>query len=144
MDVSHDLDRFLAAQRDTYDTALAEVRAGTKRSHWMWFIFPQIAGLGRSPTARFYALAGIDEARRYLAHPLLGPRVREITAALQTLPEPDARRVFGSIDAIKLRSSLTLFAHADGGGDEVFRQAIDRWFGGQDDPETVRLLGSGS
>ena len=136
----HDLDRFLIAQRDTYDRALTEVRSGRKVSHWMWFIFPQIAGLGSSPMARRYAISGKAEAEAYLAHPILGDRLHEITAALQALPEPDAATVFGSIDAMKLRSSLTLFACVDQDAAGLFRQALDRWFGGQQDEMTVERL----
>lgn len=134
------LDRFVAAQESMYATALAEVRRGAKRTHWMWFVFPQIAGLGQSPTARFYAVRSLDEARAYLAHPVLGERLRECVAALEEVAEPDARAVFGSIDSVKLRSSLTLFEAAGGG--EAFAEALARWFGGEHDPATLRLLGT--
>jgi uncharacterized protein (DUF1810 family) len=135
-----DLDRFVNAQRETYDRALGEVRAGAKRSHWMWFIFPQIAGLGHSPMAQRYAISGLDEAKAYLADPVLGARLREITTALGDLDEPDAQRVFGSIDAMKLRSSLTLFALAASDESALFYQALDRWFEGNEDPATVARL----
>lgn len=135
---SHALDRFAEAQASTYATALAEIRRGAKRSHWMWFIFPQLAGLGRSPTAQFYAIGSLDEARAYLAHPLLGARYRECVDALQDLPINDAQAVFGSIDALKLRSSLTLFDHA--APSALFAAALDRWFDGQRDPATLELL----
>ena len=102
MDDLHDLDRFVRAQDDSYDRAFAEVRSGRKHSHWMWYNFPQIAGLGHSSIARHYAVAGLGEAKAYLAHPVLGPRLRDITAALQCLPTPDARQVFGDVDAMKL------------------------------------------
>ncbi len=105
-----DLDRFVAAQATDYDTALAELAAGRKRSHWMWYIFPQIAGLGRSPTARHYAIRDLAEARAYLAHPLLGPRYRAAVAALMTHRDRGAVAILGEADALKLRSSLTLFA----------------------------------
>ncbi|HET8613339.1 MAG TPA: DUF1810 domain-containing protein [Sphingomonas sp.] len=134
----HHLARLVEAQEGVYDRALAEIRAGAKRSHWMWFVFPQIAGLGHSATARRYAIGSLDEARAYLAHPVLGPRLRECVAALQALPESSAEAVFGGIDAIKLRSSLTLFLHAGGGA--PFREALDRWFGGREDEATLRLL----
>jgi uncharacterized protein (DUF1810 family) len=137
---SHDLDRFVHAQRETYERALSEICSGTKRSHWMWFIFPQISGLGHSPMARQYAIADLSEARAYLAHPLLGERLREITATLQELPDADAERVFGPVDAMKLRSSLTLFAHADDELDALFRQVLDRWFGGVEDEATIERL----
>lgn len=105
MPAPHDLQRFLDAQADTYATALAEVRAGRKRSHWMWFIFPQIQGLGRSETARHYAIASRDEASAYLAHPLLGSRLREITAAALTHPELSATALFGQPDDLKFHSA---------------------------------------
>lgn len=136
---AHALERFVEAQATTYATALEEIRRGAKRSHWMWFIFPQLAGLGRSPTAQFYAIRSADEARAYLAHPLLGRRYRECVDALQNLPIADAQAVFGPIDAMKLRSSLTLFDHA--GPSSLFRAAIDRWFDGCPDPATLELLG---
>ncbi|WP_294391010.1 DUF1810 domain-containing protein [uncultured Sphingomonas sp.] len=133
-----DLDRFVTAQADTYDTALAEIRRGRKQSHWMWFVFPQIAGLGRSATARHYAISSPDEARAYLDHPVLGTRYRESVAALQALPPGSAETIFGSIDAVKLRSSLTLFAEA--GREPLFADALHRWFGTPDDA-TLRLIG---
>ncbi len=132
------LDRFVDAQRDTYATALAELRRGRKASHWMWFVFPQIAGLGHSSTARYYAIASLDEARAYLAHPVLGPRLHDCLAALAALPPTTAEAVFGEIDAIKLRSSLTLFIAA-GGGEDV-AAALDRWYGGRFDDATLALL----
>ncbi|UUL84151.1 DUF1810 domain-containing protein [Sphingomonas qomolangmaensis] len=133
------LDRFVLAQREVYATALAEIGEGRKRSHWMWFIFPQIAGLGRSDIAQHYAIASRAEAIAYLAHPMLGPRLLACVSALQQLPEPaDAAAVFGAVDALKLRSSLTLFAAA--GGSPIFGEAIDRWFGGQADGITLETL----
>lgn len=104
-----DLERFVSAQAANYETALAEIRAGAKRSHWMWYVFPQIAGLGRSAMAQRYAIGSRAEAQAYLDHPLLGARLRDCVAALHDLPRPDPVRVFGDIDATKLRSSLTLF-----------------------------------
>ncbi|WP_156679974.1 DUF1810 domain-containing protein [Sphingomonas profundi] len=133
-----DLDRFVAAQAATFDAALAEIRRGQKRGHWMWFVFPQMAGLGRSDMARRYAIGSLEEARAYLAHPLLGARLRECVAALQDLVGTTAEAVFGSIDAVKLRSSLTLFAEA--GGERLFAAALDRWFEGRRDPATLDLL----
>ncbi len=135
---NHDLDRFVAAQAGVFDTALAEIRRGQKRSHWMWFVFPQLAGLGRSEMARHYAIASLDEARAYLAHPLLGGRLRECVAALQDLVGTNAEAVFGPVDAVKLRSSLTLFAEA--GGERLFAAAIDRWYEGRRDEATLALL----
>jgi uncharacterized protein (DUF1810 family) len=141
-DRNHDLSRFVTAQHDVYPRALAELRVGEKRSHWMWFIFPQIAGLGRSPTAQLYAIRDLDEARAYLTHPVLGSRLAECTAAV--LAHADTRTAeafFGEIDSVKLRSSLTLF-EAAGGGDP-FAQLLDSFFAGTRDPETLRLLQCG-
>lgn len=136
----YDLDRFVAAQAGSYDTALAEIRRGAKRSHWMWYIFPQIAGLGRSDMARRYAIGSLDAARAYLGHPLLGPRLRDCVSALQDLTGGTAAGVFGDIDAVKLRSSLTLFDVAGGG--PLFAAALARWFEGVPDPATLRILGA--
>jgi uncharacterized protein (DUF1810 family) len=138
MTESDPLDRFVTAQRDSYADALHEIEGGRKQSHWMWFVFPQLTGLGRSPTAQYYAISSLDEARAYLAHPLLGGRLRACVAALQALPPTSAEAVFGSVDAMKLHSSLTLFAAADGGA--LFTAALDRWFDGQRDAATLRLL----
>jgi uncharacterized protein (DUF1810 family) len=136
-----DLQRFVDAQDagGTYDTALAELRAGRKRSHWMWFVFPQVAGLGRSATAQRYALAGLAEARDYLAHPVLGPRLTECAQALLGVPGRTAAQILGSPDDLKLRSSMTLFARA-AGDPAVFRAVLDRFYGGEDDPATVQRL----
>jgi uncharacterized protein (DUF1810 family) len=136
-----DLQRFVDAQSSggTYDTALRELRNGAKRSHWMWFVFPQIAGLGRSATAQRYALPGLDEARAYLAHPVLGPRLLECARALTGLAGTDPVRVFGSIDAQKLRSSMTLFARA-APDEPLFRQVLDQYFGGAEDDATTSRL----
>jgi uncharacterized protein (DUF1810 family) len=136
-----DLERFVVAQRGTYDRALAEVRTGRKSSHWMWFVFPQLAGLGRSETSRAYAIADLAEARALLDHPVLGPRLREITDALLSLPDAaTAEAVFGSIDAVKLRSSMTLFSRA-APEEPVFRTVLERFFDGEPDPLTDALLG---
>lgn len=134
------LERFVEAQAHGYPAALAEVRAGRKRTHWMWFVFPQIAGLGHSAMAQNYAISGIGEARAYLAHEILGDRLREISSALLALPTPDPEAVFGPIDAVKLRSSMTLFAHAAGNADALFRTVLQRWFDGVDDPATIARL----
>jgi uncharacterized protein (DUF1810 family) len=135
-----DLERFLRAQdRGTYEQALSELRAGAKRSHWMWFVFPQVAGLGRSATAQQYAISGLPEAQAYLDHPVLGPRLVECAQALLELDTADAVRVFGPIDAVKLRSSMTLFERAEPEA-AVFGQVLDRFFGGERDPETTRRL----
>lgn len=132
------LDRFVEAQAPTYATALSEIRRGAKRSHWMWFIFPQLAGLGRSATARFYGIASRDEAIAYLDHPVLGTRFIECVEALQDLATSDARAVFGATDAMKLRSSLTLFEAVR--PQPLFAAALDRWFGGEPDAVTLGLL----
>lgn len=126
-----DLDRYVAAQEPVYACALAEIRRGAKRTHWMWFIFPQLAGLGRSAMAQRYAIADLDEARAYLAHPLLGPRYIECVSALQDLARGDPVAVFGEVDAAKLRSSLTLFEAAGAG--PLVAAALERWFGGRRD-----------
>lgn len=132
------LERFVAAQADSWDDAVAELRAGAKRSHWMWWIFPQIAGLGRSDTARCYAIASADEARAYLAHPLLGPRLVE-AAETVARARGSAEAVMGSIDAVKLRSSMTLFA-AVAADPAPFRAVLDRFYGGEEDAATQALL----
>jgi uncharacterized protein (DUF1810 family) len=133
-----ELRRFVDAQAGTYDMALAEIGRGAKRSHWMWFIFPQLAGLGCSEMARRYGIGSVEEARAYLAHPVLGARLRACVAALQGLSGTSAERVFGAVDAMKLRSSLTLFEAAGGG--TLFSEALERWFG-ERDLRTLALLG---
>ena len=135
-----DLTRFVSAQDDMYAQALAELRAGRKRSHWMWFVFPQIAGLGHSEMARTYAIVDANEAQAYLAHPVLGPRLIEATEAV-TAAGGSAEAILGGIDAVKLRSSMTLFA-AVADDPAPFRAALDRFFGGQDDRATLDLLGA--
>lgn len=130
-----DLARFVAAQDRVWPAPRDELTRGRKTSHWMWFVFPQIAGLGQSATARHYAIASLDEARAYLAHPVLGPRLHECLATLAALPPTTAEAVFGGIDAVKLRSSLTLFEAAGGGA--VFAAALDRWFAGARDRATL-------
>ena len=139
--VDFDLKRFVAAQDrgGTYERALAELRAGRKASHWIWFVFPQIEGLGRSPTARAYALSSLAEARAYLEHPMLGPRLRECTDALLGLDGNDPAAVMGPIDAIKLRSSMTLFARADP-ADDRFPSVLRKFYGGAEDEATVERL----
>ena len=149
-----ELSRFVSAQDggDTYAAALRELREGRKRTHWMWFVFPQIAGLGRSQTAQHYAISGLAEARAYLAHPVLGPRLVECAHALTTLPTSDPVQVLGPVDAQKLRSSMTLFARAaeespagetqpgETPAGEIFRAVLDQYFAGKDDEATTRLL----
>lgn len=138
--MSDTLDRFTDAQRDSYPTALAELRAGAKRSHWMWFVFPQIAGLGQSPTARHFAIRDVAEARAYLDHPLLGARLRESAGALLPHRGNDIGRILGSIDAIKLRSSMTLFEAAADGGEPLFADILDAFYNGERDPATLARL----
>jgi uncharacterized protein (DUF1810 family) len=133
------LGRFLDAQAGVYDAALAELRAGRKRSHWMWFVFPQLAGLGRSQTAIYYAISSKAEAAAYLEHPILGKRLLDCTRTLTGLTGRNAAQVFGSVDAQKLRSSMTLFAVADP-AEAMFAQALQRYFDGERDPMTERLL----
>jgi uncharacterized protein (DUF1810 family) len=137
----YDLQRFVAAQDagGTYLRAAAELRRGRKDSHWMWFVFPQIAGLGRSPAALRYAISSLDEARAYLAHPVLGPRLTECAALLTGIPGRSAEQIFGGIDALKLRSSMTLFLHA-APGEQVFRDVLDQYFGGTPDSATESRL----
>ena len=158
-----DLERFVSAQEasGTYAQALAELRAGRKRRHWMWFVLPQVAGLGHSAMAQRYAVSGLPEARAYLAHPVLGPRLVECVRALDGLEEHDPRQVLGDIDAVKLRSCLTLFERAaadvspqsqhdqqnrqrEDGPAELFASALDHYFGGRRDEATLAILGSAS
>src|SRR5215213_11004670 len=127
-----DLRRFVDAQAHTYDQALAELRAGEKRTHWMWFVFPQLTGLGRSGMAQRFAISGLEEARAYVGHPTLGRRLVEAGRALTDLDVADPVAVFGSVDAQKLRSSMTLFAIA-APDEPVFREVLDHYFGGTED-----------
>lgn len=136
---SYDLDRFLDAQRGAYDTALAEIRAGRKQTHWMWFVFPQIEGLGSSSTSRFYAIKSAAEARAFLAHPVLGPRLRECADVVLHLRARSATEVFGSPDDLKLRSSATLFA-AVAEPNSVFEHLLAQYFRGEPDKKTLELL----
>ncbi|HET7475953.1 MAG TPA: DUF1810 domain-containing protein [Dermatophilaceae bacterium] len=133
------LQRFAEAQEGVYDVALAELRRGRKASHWMWYVFPQVAGLGHSATAQYYGVRDLAEARDYLADPVLGPRLVRCCEVLLGLPDADPIEVFGTIDAMKLRSSMTLFEKAGGGA--VFGQVLDRFFGGQRDEATLQRLG---
>jgi uncharacterized protein (DUF1810 family) len=136
----HLLSRFVQAQKDDYDQALAEVRHGKKRTHWMWYIYPQLAGLGSSSTARFYAIQNLEEARAYLNHPLLGPRLLECAAAALAVPGKTAHDIFGSPDDMKLKSCATLFALVSPPG-SVFQQLLDKYFEGKRDSRTLDLLG---
>lgn len=140
----YNLERFLEAQAHCYPRVLEELGAGEKTSHWMWFIFPQLRGLGVSATARRFGLAGLEEARAYLAHPLLGGRLRECTRTLLAVEGRTAHEIFGSPDDLKLRSCLTLFAQATvpspAGGDRVFGEALAKYYRGEPDPRTLELL----
>jgi uncharacterized protein (DUF1810 family) len=140
-DDPYDLQRFVAAQDagGTYQQALAELRAGRKASHWMWFVFPQIAGLGYSPMSRTYAITSLAEARAYLAHPVLGARLTECAGVLAGLRGRTAEQVFGEVDALKLCSSMTLFLHA-APAEPVFRQVLDQYFGGMTDSATEQRI----
>lgn len=142
MDDAFELARYIEAQDagGTYRQALSELRAGAKRSHWMWFVFPQIAGLGMSPTSRKYAITSLAEARAYLAHPVLGPRLLDCARAVLAVNGRSAEQIFGSIDARKMHSSSTLFLRA-APAEPVFQQLLDKYYGGQPDAATDRILG---
>ena len=134
-----DLQRFVSAQAGVFEAAVSELRAGRKRSHWMWFVFPQLKDLGLSSTARFYGLASMEEAIGYLAHPLLGPRLREAVEAVQASGAPSLNALFGAPDDLKFRSCMTLFVEV--GPADLFTAALERWCGGEPDPLTLKLLG---
>lgn len=136
----HTLERFVAAQEPVYPQALTEIRSGRKRTHWMWFIFPQLSGLGSSPTSQFYAITSSAEAAAFLAHDTLGRRLRECSEALLGLHGASAYEIFGSPDDQKLRSSMTLFASVSPPG-SVFEQVLDRYFDGVSDVRTLQKLG---
>jgi uncharacterized protein (DUF1810 family) len=148
MDDPYNLARFVTAQQSVYARVLAELAAGRKQSHWMWFVFPQLQGLGSSPIAQHYAIGSLGEARAYLAHPLLGARLRECTATVNRLEGTTARALFGYPDDLKFRSCMTLFAHAageggaewDSGAEQPFTAALSRYFAGEEDPLTHDLL----
>ncbi len=135
----YDLSRFLEAQKNSYDTALREIKAGRKRSHWMWYIFPQIRGLGHSAMAQYYAIRDLGEACEYLQHPVLGPRLIEISEALLALDESDPGWVMGSPDDLKLRSCMTLFQCA-APDHPVFGKVLDKFYGGRPDGRTLEIL----
>jgi uncharacterized protein (DUF1810 family) len=134
-----DLERFVEAQAPVYDQVCRELKAGRKQSHWMWFIFPQIAGLGQSPMSIRFAIASLDEAKAYLAHPILGARLRESAQLALDVEGRTARDIFGPIDEMKFRSSLTLFALA-ASDEDVFRRCIDKYFAGSPDPATLARI----
>jgi uncharacterized protein (DUF1810 family) len=141
VDDPYDLERFLTAQNSggTYDQALAELQNGRKRSHWMWFVFPQITGLGKSAASRKYAISSLDEARAYLAHPVLGSRLIECADTVGRLKDVTASQIFGGVDAKKLHSSMTLFLRAEP-GETAFKQVLSRFFDGEPDQATDELL----
>ncbi|HYF16929.1 MAG TPA: DUF1810 domain-containing protein [Ramlibacter sp.] len=141
MRAAHDLQPFLDAQSAVWTEVLDELRAGRKRSHWMWFVFPQLAVLGRSSMAKFYGLADAEEARAYLAHPVLGPRLLECCRLLLAVPDRSAAEILGAVDALKLRSCLTLFAHV-APGEPLFREVLARFCAGQEDTLTIEHLRS--
>ena len=138
MGMSKSIDRFLEPQRTAYAIALEEVRNGRKSSHWMWYIFPQLRGLGQSNLAWYYGIEDLQEAKEYLEHPVLGHRLREITYAALELPETDPMKIFGWPDNMKFRSCMTLFVQIS--EDDLFAQALDKFFGGQEDSMTLELL----
>jgi uncharacterized protein (DUF1810 family) len=142
MDMPKDLERFIDAQERDYPQALAEIRAGRKRSHWMWYIFPQLAGLGQSPMAQRYAISGAEEAAAYLAHGMLGQRLVEISRALMELATRDATAVMGTPDDLKLMSCMTLFSMVPG-ADRVFSDVLGKFYGGRRDEKTLAMLGKG-
>jgi len=137
--MAYDLERFLKAQEKSYTRALQEIKEGRKVSHWMWYIFPQVQGLGYSPTAQYYAISSLDEARAYVSHPVLGARLREISEALLDVESSDAEEVMGWPDDLKLRSSMTLFSIADPEC-SVYQKVLDKFFGGEKDEKTVAIL----
>jgi uncharacterized protein (DUF1810 family) len=139
MDDRYNLERFLDAQASSYETALAELRAGRKRSHWMWFIFPQLRGLGHSERAQFFGIGSLAEASAFLSDPILGKRLRECATALVNLPGKSAEEILGGVDALKLRSSLTLFRIA-APAEPLFQNALEQYFDGKLDPRTIELL----
>jgi uncharacterized protein (DUF1810 family) len=134
------LDRFIDAQKNSYAVALAEIKRGRKSSHWMWYIFPQISGLGQSSTAIYYSIRDLNEAKEYYAHPVLGARLREISTVLLNLQGNDPVAVFGGIDSMKLKSSMTLFAVA-APEDKLFQQVLDKYYNGDLDRLTLSILG---
>ena len=143
--VPHNLQRFVDAQEPVYAEVTRELRAGSKRTHWMWFVFPQLRGLGRTATAERFGIASPAEAAAYLAHPVLGPRLRECAQLLAELPgDRSSAEILGSVDALKLRSSMTLFAASGSPADRALFQAVlDRYYGGEPDDRTTAMLSAG-
>lgn len=139
MNDPYDLNRFVVAQEKEYDAALQEVRNGRKQTHWMWFVFPQIVGLGKTETSKTYAIRTREEAIAYLEHPTLGDRLHEISKALLSVKERSAKDIFGTPDDLKLRSSMTLFKSVTT-DNETFLRVLDKYYGGEEDPQTFRIL----
>lgn len=138
--MEQDLNRFIKAQENSYEEALSEIKSGRKRSHWMWYIFPQYKGLGFSETSKYYSIKDLDEARKYLKHPILGERLKLITNELLALNENNANKVFGSPDDLKLKSSMTLFAAIETSEENIFNAVLDKYFNGQTDNKTLTLI----
>lgn len=135
-----DLNRFIDAQEKIYHEALNEIKSGRKSSHWMWFIFPQIEGLGFSSTSKFYGIKNLDEAKEYLKHELLGTRLKEISSELLKLKETDAKKIFGSPDHLKLKSCMTLFSLVDEDTNSIFKEVLKKFFRGDVDTKTIQLI----
>jgi uncharacterized protein (DUF1810 family) len=138
--MANDLSRFLKAQENTFHVALSEIKSGRKRSHWMWYVFPQFKGLGFSETSKYYAINNLEEALDYLNHPILGERLKLITIELLALHEKNAYLIFGNPDDLKLKSSMTLFAAIDNSDENIFKLVLDKFFNGQCDYKTIRLI----
>lgn len=138
--MEQDLNRFIKAQENSYEEALSEIKSGRKRSHWMWYIFPQFKGLGFSETSKYYSIKDLDEAKRYLNHPILGERLKLITNELLALNENNANKVFGSPDDLKLKSCMTLFAAINASEENIFNAVLDKYFKGQTDYKTLNLI----
>src|SRR5690606_33688073 len=140
--MEQDLNRFIKAQENSFEQALSEIKSGRKRSHWMWYIFPQFKGLGFSETSKYYSIKDLDEAKRYLNHPILGERLKLITNELLALNENNANKIFGNPDDLKLKSSMTLFAAINISEENIFNAVLDKYFNGQTDRKSTRLNSS--
>lgn len=138
--MDNDLNRFLKAQENDYEQALSEIKSGRKRSHWMWYIFPQYKGLGFSETSKHYSIQDLNEARDYLKHPILGSRLKQITNELLLIDENNANKIFGSPDDLKLKSSMTLFVSVDTSEEKPFNKVLDKFFNGRFDEKTLNLI----
>ena len=137
--MDYNIERFVQAQEYSYDTALAEIKSGIKRSHWIWYVFPQLKELGRSSIAKYYGIENLEEAKLYLSHPILGARLKEISEALLTLETNNPYEVMDAVDVLKVCASMTLFAEIEG-YDSVFGKVIDKYFSGNKDTDTIRIL----